>query len=272
MSRSLSKQQSFRPSLEGLEARSLMACQVFAAGGVLNIIGDARPDTVVVRDHGNGFVDGSATGKGVFAYAGIKTIVIDAGAGNDQVSYNLDRPLLPNVTRMVNVALRDGTDSFFASLHGPRGGGALLPGSLLLMNVTGDRGDDRLVLDANGVTMDHATMKIAFHGGDGNDVLGMAYSGHVDHGGVSLFAFGDRGDDTIGLWMAADAPSVAPAPGGFRGIIDGGLNNDTLLFHLDAPPAVGTAPTSIDGGAGNDLAITDIDTAHVNNVETVWWL
>jgi len=137
------------------------------------------------------------------------------------------------------------------------------------MKVTGEAGNDQLSFDATGVSMDHATMKVGFYGGADNDTINMAYSGLVDHGGVSLFAFGEEGNDFIGMSMLADPASVAPAPGGFRGIIEAGDNNDTIYFEVSAPDSVSTEQTSIDGGGGTDLAVTDLDPSHVTNCENV---
>src|SRR6266545_6002747 len=121
MSRSSSQPRSFRPSVEGLEQRSLMACNVFTAGSVLNIVGDGGNDHIVVRDGGDGTVEGAATGYGAFSAQGITDIVIDAGNGNDHVDYNLIHDLQAGPARIVAVALRDGNDQFAASLHGPGG-------------------------------------------------------------------------------------------------------------------------------------------------------
>src|SRR4030095_3484056 len=97
-----------------------------------------------------------------------------------------------------------------------------------------------------------ATMKIGFYGGEGNDQIDMSYDGHLDHGGVSFFAYGNEGDDTIRLNMVADDTSVAPHPGGVRGIVEGGDGNDAIFFHQAAPADVSTPGfnNSIDAGAG----------------------
>src|SRR5262249_41660554 len=145
------------------------------------------------RDQGNDVVEGSATGYGDFKFSGITDIVIDSGNGNDLVCYTLVNDLQPGIVRRVNVDLRDGNDIFAGALHAPLQPRRFLPGSELLMKVVGEQGDDQLLLDAMGVTMDHATMKIGFYGGLGNDKISMDYSGFVDHGGISLFAFGDEG-------------------------------------------------------------------------------
>src|SRR6185369_4996106 len=124
----------------------------------------------------------------------------------------------------------------------------MLPGSELLIKVVGENGNDNLALDATGVTMDHATMKIAFYGGAGNDQIDMAYSGLVDHGGVSFFAFGNEDNDTIGISVLADPASVAPAPGGFRGFIEGNDGDDNIFYNLSASDSVSTDQVGIDGG------------------------
>jgi hypothetical protein len=146
----------------------------------------------------------------------------------------------------------------------------MLPDALLGMKVVGEQGDDRIALDATGVTMDHATMKIGFYGGEGNDQIAMTYSGHNDHGGVSLFAYGNEGDDTIRMTMAADDTSVAPHPGGFRGVVEGGDGNDAIFFHYVAPVAVSNSvETMIDAGSGTDTVHTDLDPVLVFDAESI---
>jgi hypothetical protein len=247
-----------------------MACSVVAGAGVLTIVGDTAADHIVVRDNGDGAVQGSATGFGNFSFTGISAIVIDAGDGSDHVSYELAHELQPlpgGAAHIVQVNLRDGDDHFAAVLHAAGQANTFLPGSELLMKVVGERGNDQIQLDAVGVTMDHATMKIGFYGGEGNDQIDMAFSGLVDQGGISFFAFGNEDNDTIRLSMIADPASVAPAPGGFRGIIDAGDGNDAIFFQVLASSAVSTAQTSIDGGDAIDHALTNIDLGNVTNVE-----
>lgn len=268
MSRFLSNNQ-FRPNLESLEHRNLMACAVVPAAGVLTITGDDASDHIEVRDNGNGDVQGSATGFGDFALSGIASIVIDSRGGDDHVSYDLAHDLQPGLTHTVEVNMRDGNDHFAATFGSNSAPSNLLPGSELLMKVVGEAGNDRITLDASGVTMDHATMKIGFYGGEGNDQIDMVFSGLVDHGGVSFFAFGNEGNDTIRLSMSADPASVAPAPGGFRGIVDAGDGNDGIFFELSAPATVSADQVKIDGGAGIDHALTNLDPADVINCEIV---
>jgi hypothetical protein len=241
------------------------------AGGVLQIVGDAAADHIEIQDAGDGTVRGSATGRGDFAVADITAVVIDTGAGNDHLAYNFAGDLQPGIDHSLEVNLRDGNDQFAATFRGETGPSNMLPGSLLGMKIVGEAGDDRLSVDATGVTMDHATMKLGFYGGGGNDQIAMTYDGHLDHGGVTLEAFGDVGNDTIRLTMVADATSVAPHPGGFRGIIDGGDGNDAIFYHQAAPVTVSTPGFNnfIEAGSGTDTVHTDLDPALVSNAENL---
>ena len=259
----------FCPRLEALEERSLMACSVFVSPeGVLNIVGDRAPDRVLLYDSGGGAVAGIASGHGFFTFNGIKDIVVDTGGGNDYVEYNLVDDL-QRETRTVEVNLRDGHDTFLARLRNPFTGqpSDLLPGALLGMKVVGEGGNDRLFFDAAQVDLHEATMKIGFHGGAGDDTIVMLYSGLLDHGGVSFFAYGDQDQDRIAMLFAIDPASVAPHPGGVRGFIEGGDGDDLMALLVDAPPAVSQFQTGIDGGTGNDIAWTNIPMSHVQNVE-----
>src|SRR5262245_35065621 len=113
MGRSLAQKRSFLPSVEGLEQRSLMACSILAAGGVLTIVGDGANDHVTLYDDGHGSVVGSADGAGDFSYTGIKDIVVDAGAGNDIVDYHITGKIEAGpVAHTIQVNLRDGDDAF----------------------------------------------------------------------------------------------------------------------------------------------------------------
>lgn len=268
MLRSVSKNR-FHPSVEGLEQRSLLAVNVLENAGVLFIQGDEAANHIEVRDYGNGDVRGSVGGQDDFSFSGIYSIVIDSGAGNDHVSYDLAQDLQPGLTHFVEVNMRDGNDHFDASFGSKQNPSNMLPGSELMMKVVGENGNDHIALDATGVTMDHATMKIGFYGGAGNDQIDMAYSGLVDHGGVSFFAFGNEDNDTIRLSMLADPASIAPAPGGFRGIIEADDGNDAIFFKHSAPSTVSTDQLSIDGGDGTDHAHTSLDPADVSNCEVV---
>lgn len=258
----------FRPELESLEHRNLMTAVFLDPSGALNIIGDAGNENVTLYDNGHGSIVGSVNGGGAFSFAGVKDIIIDMGAGNDTVNYRLTDHLQAGTSHTMSVNLRGGDDFFNATFNGSSTPNVFERGSLYLMKVVGEDGNDRMFLDAGNVTMDRATMKIGFYGGEGDDLIGMNYSGLDNYGGVSFFAYGNQGNDTIRMSMWADPASVAPAPGGFRGIIEGNEGDDFIYFDLTAPASVGQAQTSIDGGDGRDIAMTNIDTAHVFNVET----
>ncbi len=269
----MSKQkQSFQPRLEALEARDLMACNVFLdAAGALHIEGDAANDQVTVYDSGQGAVLGVVSGYGPFAFNNVHNIVIDTGAGDDVVNYQFIGDI-HDPMHTVDVNLRAGNDTFNCTFYDYWASGYhdVTPGSLLLMKVVGEDGNDRMFFDAGGgVDMDHSTMKIAFYGGQGDDIIGMSYQGLNDHGGVSFFAYGNEGNDTIRMSMVADRGSVAPAPGGFRGIIEGNDGDDDIYFHLSASSDVSTYQTSINGGRGRDRATTNIDPTHITDVESI---
>lgn len=264
---------SFRPTVETLEGRSLTAVSVFASpGGVLNVVGDGANDYAAIYDDGGSGIT-VKTDNNTYSFAGINSIVVDMGAGNDTVVYNLLGDLQPGVTRKVDVALRQGDDSFFASLYNPstQTYSNFRQGSLLLMSVKGHEGNDSLLFDASGgVDMDHATMKIGFYGNEGDDRIGMTYAGLNDHGGVSFFGYGGDGNDLIRMSLWADPHSVAPSPGGFRAQAFGEAGDDSILLLIDAPKAVDTWSSLIDGGDGkNDFAWTNLDPGQVTDCETI---
>ena len=256
------KRQSFCPRVEALEERALMACNVFVGpGGVLNIIGDGAADTIRLEDDGLATVHVDATGFGSHTFTGIRSIVVDSGAGDDFVFYNLQGDLQAGVTRTFDAALREGDDRFFATLYNPNTGkySDFQQGSLLLLGVKAHEGNDDLFFDAGGgVDMDHATMKIGFHGNDGDDRIGMSWAGLNDHGGVTFWSYGGEGNDLIRQSMWADPASVAPSPGGLRSIAEGQAGDDVIYNYVDAPWAVSTDSSYIDGGDDKDVGMGNV--------------
>lgn len=98
---------SFRPSLEPLEDRTVLASGLKAtlSQGVLTIMGTNYADTIRVRQHGSqvtidGFRDSIDVSR-------IKKIAINAGGGNDKVEVNLS----PQMTVKTFVNGGTGTDS-----------------------------------------------------------------------------------------------------------------------------------------------------------------
>lgn len=244
-----------------------MAWNIFTVGTVLHAVGNGANDTLHIYDSGKGVVAGNASGIGVFAKANISAIVVDAGNGNDTVTYHLVGDLEANRVRPVTVALRDGNDVFSANFSNPVTGKVsdLLNKSLLQMKVTGEQGNDDLFIDAGGVDMLGGTMKIAFYGGAGDDRIGMTYQGLVKSGGVSFFGYGGTGNDLLRSSLTADPGSFAPAPGGFRAMMYGEDGNDQLLLNIFAPPAVSATQVLLDGGAGVDIGTGNIHPSRIIN-------
>ena len=133
--------------IEALEDRRLMSGSVAAdlsCGGMLFIHGTDRADTIDVVEQG-GLVTVVANGDAdhpVF-FGSAKFIVIDAGAGNDQVSYFGDS--LNSV-----VYLSDGNDYLQVGMTGSAH-------SLVL----GGRGDDLVIASGN----------VTVWGGPGSDIV-----------------------------------------------------------------------------------------------------
>jgi Ca2+-binding RTX toxin-like protein len=150
---------SFRPQLEDLEDRRLLAAGISFSGGVVTITGtDAADRAVVTQRRGNLTVtlSGGASATQTFHRSDVKRIIFDGGAGDD---------VFVNLSSVRALALGgDGNDL----LIGGRANDILIGGAgndILI----GGRGNDRLM------------------GGDGNDTL----NGGRDNDHL----FGEAGDD-----------------------------------------------------------------------------
>jgi len=186
----------FVPRLELLDGRCVPAV-VALQGTTLSITapaGDTTADSVAIIDYGpvvndefGNYVSGGVTAlvNGVTypEHVDLSAIVIDTGAGNDKVTYDLWAPL--PTTRLISVSLGRGADSFVADLHGQTISGAA---TNLGISAYGDGGGDSLVLNANGATVSpEARLSVDFHGQAGKDAICFNYDpGFLDLGNVTL--------------------------------------------------------------------------------------
>lgn len=254
-------------SVSPLEGREVPACIVaHPAPDTIVIIGDGASDTVVLRDNGAGFITGSATGAGAFAFAGIRNIRVATGGGNDVVTYTLAGHLLPTQQRSVSVDLGPaawwgGSDRFTANLYNPATGvgSDLLFGSSLTLNVFGGDGPDSIYVNASRDTdvAFGAKLSMNLSGGTGADNIQTYWWGEND-GQVSLWADGGNGADLIrGRFQEA-----LGSTGKVAGVVKGGEGNDNLglfLFTLH-PPTVGL----LDGGLGIDVGFNTPNVTKIN--------
>lgn len=228
---------------ESLEDRRLMACVVANMAPALSITCNGANDQVFLFDDGNNMINGSATGVGAFAAAGISDIKVSTGAGDDVVRYDLVGNLLVNEQRNVAVSMGLGNDRFDAHiLHD------LKAASSLVITANGGAGNDTILIDAsNDVDVARAArLKVILYGQDGNDTLAMTYRGEND-GAVALReASGGAGSDTIRAHLQEDAGST----GTIWGQMHGDDGNDVLSLFVVTPN--GGQKGEIWGGLGAD--------------------
>jgi Ca2+-binding RTX toxin-like protein len=177
----------FRPELENLESRRLLAASVALNGGVLSITGTDGPDTVfVTQAHGkiNVIVAGPGGSVQTFNKANVKTIFFDGRAGDD---------IFVNLTNVRAIALGgDGNDI----LVGGRNNDILIGGAgndILI----GGRGNDFLEGDAgDDVLMGGPGNDMEF-GEDGNDRFFDDHGRDEFHPGPGENEIHDRFDDRV---------------------------------------------------------------------------
>jgi Ca2+-binding RTX toxin-like protein len=215
---------------ESLEDRKMMACVVANMAPALTINCDGANDQVFLFDDGNNMINGSATGFGAFAAAGITDIKVNTGRGDDVVQYHLVGNLLAGEQRNVTVALGAGNDRFDARiLHD------LQLKSSLVITAYGGTGNDTIWIDAsNDVDVARgARLKVILYGHDGNDTLLMNYRGEND-GSVALReASGGAGNDTIRGHLQEDAGST----GSIWGQMHGDDGADVMSLFVITPNA-----------------------------------
>jgi hypothetical protein len=178
----------FVPRLEAFDDRCLPSVNAVLSQGTLQITGDANANTIAITD------DGTATGVTIVAdgqplsYTSdgstIQAIIVDAGAGNDNVSYTLNAPGLLAFGRNIGVHLGTGNDTFTANLDNQ----GLAQYVSLALTAYGEGGADTLNLYARNFSTDaNSILNFDFVGGAGKDKINYSYTpGALDLGSILL--------------------------------------------------------------------------------------
>jgi hypothetical protein len=240
---------SFRPRLEALEDRRLLACSVTAsASGTLTIGGDNAANTVLITDNGSdapGNVTVTCDGTAMTPAVAVHAIRISTRGGNDVVGYTLTGPLSGS-SRSVRVDLGTGDDSWTANLAG-----GLVNGSSWGATVSGSTGNDMLQALVSGGVSGGSAVAFNYSGGTGNDRLtGQVGTNLADGSSLVFGASGSTGNDTI-----AEAFS-GQLLGGSQALFSasGGTGNDAIQGTFGGDVFDGSLLRfSADGGVGNDL-------------------
>lgn len=257
----------FRPALEVLEARRVLACNVnftdLDLDGLLEIriVGDVKnqiieitdaptTDTLTLRLDCNGdgdTADRQDLNKVFDEDAPVEVITADLREGKDSMTYNVATgAMFQNKQREFEWDLGTGNDRVVANLQGQIDNG---PTFDWLMKVFLDTGNDTFTANFNRASYEvkQGRAHIEVDGGIGNDVLRMASTGATGSaairaaGNLELALLGNVGNDDIDIdFSGTDAlhlgapPAPPPAPA-FRGLIGGA-----------------TLQVLVDTGAGHD--------------------
>src|SRR5258706_11247803 len=136
---------------ESLEARRLLSINL--SGGVLNIVGSAGGENINLTVKGGKLIItqvGSTNASGTFTPSSVRSIVVDARGGNDQV--NLTKAKVP-----VRIIGGPGDDSLWGGSKND--------------TLIGNDGDDDLRGNAGNDSMDGGAGEDWFFGGAGIDIV-----------------------------------------------------------------------------------------------------
>jgi hypothetical protein len=206
---------SFRPTLDGLEARWCPSVTASVAGHILNLTGDNAANDIRINDDGAGSLTVRVNGGATQKYTGIDTLNIDTGDGNDGVFYTVHGNLTQN--RAINVNLGNGNDRFdFRTLPG---------------NGVIGQGVDPLRLDVN------------VHGGNGTDWIS-GNLGDVFNSQVTVRAYLGNGNNTFNYYLTGDITNGGQAANG--------QSNDP---NAPVPKNTSVSVLAIGGTGTNSLAV-----------------
>jgi hypothetical protein len=230
MSTRRSVSRAFRPRLESLEDRTLLACVAQLELGELEIQCSKGRNVIIINDDGNGGITGTAAGRAL-NFAGVTAVEIE-GLGKETVTYTLLGNL--NTPREIDIEVGAGSDVVNLVFGG--GGATRTINALLEIDVEDGAGNDQvtatfdLIIAELGGTVDVADVEIDI-GRDrnagvstGKDIFNVNIALRDGSAGdLDVRLRGGPKDDTISLLLTG-------APGNLASLdLDGGLNNDRCV-------------------------------------------
>lgn len=246
----------FLPRLESMEARECPAVMCFANAGTLQIVGDRTDNMVEVSTSSAGVIDVVGDGA-AFHFAGIQSVSVTTGDGNDRVAFRVDEAS-KQVGLVATADLGGGDDAVHLQVKASQAF-AMTPGAgATSIDVTakGSAGADRLSAEIASTSPTSQAMllpavKLAYDGGVGADTMSLTARGVYFRGKMDVNYAGGDGNDTItqnfafnNLMAAANLNYV------------GGGGDDRIDTRFDASGlrSVYNAPVNLNvqGQAGSD--------------------
>jgi hypothetical protein len=219
---------SFAPRVEALEARTCPSVSALVNDHILTIQGDNSANVITVSDGGDGRVTAQVAGAGgntSLSAAGIDTILINTGDGNDTVYFALRGNLTTNLN--LEVRLGSGQDRVDTNLLQDISAGRV--------NIAIEGGLGRDLVSGRFGSITNTTLTVRADLGSDGDVFNYyLLGGLLGHACARFLAAGGGGEDTMSLH--ADGVYVAPGayldadlragPGGvtafsYQGVMDG---------------------------------------------------
>lgn len=218
----------------------------------LYINGTNRDDVIRIEDNGSARAGNvtviTGNGRSYTTRKAVSIVQVSGRKGNDQVSYNLNGPLI--APRTVLGYLAEGDDHFVASIAQP-----VQTTKALAIQAYGDAGNDVISVQQTGAVM-AGTVFPFLDGGSGNDVIAYSLIGPVAAGAtVGPGLLGGAGDDLIALAYFGKVDGQVL----YNTTIDAGDGNDVvdaaIAVTAHSTGRVGTSATTpaiVQGGLGDD--------------------
>jgi hypothetical protein len=223
--------------LEALERRQLFAVVSFdTSTRELTITGGSGADNIAISESGTGNVTlgGNASGS----FSGVAAIVVNTGAGNDTVTYNVTSTVTSAEQELI-VDLGSGDDTFSGDLHNWN----VNAGAALVVEAFARDGNDVENFNAVGTSTDrpnvYGELDVVLNTGTvalglvaDNDTATINYHGKVT-GLLDADIVGGDGDDRLTEAVTLDAGSTGRfGVAGEPSLVSGDGGSDTLDFRV----------------------------------------
>jgi hypothetical protein len=293
MHRKNDRQWTYRPRLEALESRWCPTCTVRVIGDSLLILGDGRPNTVEIHDHGTRGIDLVCDGRAQTVPDTSRILVLTFG-GDDRVDYAWGNPDQAPAPRAVGIDLGTGDDTLNSFLGSPEQHTQI---GTFVLAAHGGPGRDALHVQADNLAVGDlqerpAKFVVNLYGDDGADTLGVQMRGmsFSPDGRVAVGMFGGAGADNLMTWghefdlraggqvlllmdggtgpddVSGELEAVAGSTGQARIGVLGGPDDDRLAFAVRGWGNPNDLTALIDGGPGFDIC-THTPNVRVQNCE-----